>query len=143
MQRGASPQEQRAFGRRESRIHAFVRVPSRTPEPCIVRNFSEGGALLVFSAPCPLPDRFRLTVDVKGLDVMCEVRRRGELEFGVQFVQEQADIAERLGDEIIASPPAFDPSEVDADDLPPPLLLSSGGIVTVVPGYEVRDHIIL
>jgi len=137
MQRGASPHEQRAFGRRESRIHAFVRIPSRTPEPCIVRNFSEGGALLVFSAPFALPDRFRLTVDAKGLDVMCEVRRRNGLEFGIKFVQEQADIETRLQDEILPeAPKPVQPM------VPPAILLGTGGLVTVVPGSEFRRNMI-
>lgn len=138
MQRGASHHEQRAFGRRESRIHAFVRVPSRTPEPCIVRNFSEGGALLVFSAPFALPDRFRLTVDAKGLDVMCEVRRRNGQEFGVQFVQEQADIGTRLVDEILMGAP--EPGEPLA---PAPTLRGGAGLVLVVPGHEARRHMVI
>lgn len=138
MQRGALQHEQRAFGRRESRIHAFVRVASRTPEPCVVRNFSEGGALLVFNAPFSPPDRFRLTVDAKGLDVMCEVRRRNGPEFGVQFVQEQTDIVTRLHDEI----PAEVPEPAEPEPGPPPPLLGSGGLVTVVPGHEIRAHFI-
>jgi hypothetical protein len=137
MQRATSPpHEQRAFGRRESRIHAFVRVASRTPEPCIVRNFSEGGALLVFDGPFALPDRFRLTVDAKGLDVMCEVRRRNGSEFGVQFVQEQADIESRLAEEIAGE--MAEPVEAPA----PPMLLGAIGLVTVVPGHEVRRLLI-
>jgi len=136
MQRGPSNLEQRAFGRRESRIHAFVRIPGRSPEPCIVRNFSEGGALLVFNGAFALPSRFRLTVEAKGVDVMCEVRRRNGTEFGVQFIDEQTDIESRLLEEAEAVP-----SELDAT--PPPNLLGSGGLVTVIPGHEYRRHIIV
>lgn len=136
MQRGASLTEQRAFGRRESRIHAFVRVAGRSPEPCIVRNFSEGGALLQFDAPFVLPDRFRLTIDTKGVDVMCEVRRRNGLEFGVKFFDEQTDIEARLLGETAVLPP-----EEPAAPLPPPPTLL-GGLVTVVPGHALRRHLV-
>ena len=101
-----------------------------------MRNFSEGGALLVFNGPFALPDRFRLTVDAKGLDVMCEVRRRNGSEFGVQFVQEQADIESRLAEELAAE--ATEPVESP----PPPVLLSAIGLVTVVPGHEMRRLLI-
>ncbi|MGE0766887.1 MAG: PilZ domain-containing protein [Hyphomicrobiaceae bacterium] len=135
MHRGLSQHEQRAFGRRESRIHAFVRVAGRSPEPCILRNFSEGGALVAFDAPIALPERFRLTVDAKGVDLVCEVRRRNGLEFGVKFIDEQADIETRLMDDAIE-----DPEEAEA--VPPPILLGSEGLVMVVPGHELRRSLI-
>jgi hypothetical protein len=136
MQRGPSNLEQRAFGRRESRIHAFVRVTGRSPEPCIVRNFSEGGALLVFNGAFALPSRFRLSVEAKGVDVMCEVRRKNGMEFGVRFIDEQADIEARLLEEAEAAPSQPEVS-------PSPNLLGSGGLVPVVPGHEFRQHIIV
>lgn len=138
MQRGASQHDQRAFGRRQSRIHAFVRISSRSPEPCVVKNFSEGGALLSFASSIVLPDRFRLEIESKGLDVMCEVRRRNGLEFGVQFVQEQADIATRLEDEVLVQPEVAPEPELASSA---PRLLGQGGLVTVVPGHEVRDQL--
>jgi hypothetical protein len=136
MTRGTPQPEQRAFGRRESRIHAFVRVPGRPPEPCVVRNFSEGGALLAFPPAFEPPARFRLTVEAKGVDVMCEVRRRNGEECGVAFVDEASDVSLRLVEGALAGPSA-------TTDQPPPSLLGAGGLVLVVPGHELRSHLIM
>jgi len=136
MTRGNAPAEQRAFGRRESRIHAFVKVPGRRPEPCIVRNISEGGALLAFPAPFDPPARFRLTIDAKGIDVNCEVRRRNGLEFGVEFVDRRTEFDDKLLKAIIAPPP-----EPTTDTIPN--LLGTGGIVLVVPAHVIRTNIVL
>jgi PilZ domain len=78
--------EKRQFGRRESAIHAVVLVGGRAPAHCIVRNFSERGALLEFNAPFAPPFRFRLVVDAKAVDVLCEVRHQTRHGVGVFFV---------------------------------------------------------
>ncbi|MEZ5816581.1 MAG: PilZ domain-containing protein [Hyphomicrobiaceae bacterium] len=135
MPRATTQPEQRAFGRRESRIHAYVRVPGRSPEHCIVRNFSEGGALIEFDVPFEPPQRFRLSIEAKGVDVMCEVRRREGLSFGVEFVADNEDVGAKLLD---VSPAV----ESDPVPVPPRNMLGAGGIVVVVPARELRRSLL-
>ena len=40
--------ERRAFGRRATHEHAIVRIPGRPALRCVIRNISDGGALLDF-----------------------------------------------------------------------------------------------
>jgi len=88
--RAFSHADRRVFGRRESFIHAVVRIPGRPPEPCIVRNYSEGGALIEFPSKLEPPQTFRLIIDSKGVDTMCDVRRRNGATVGVQFLDPDA-----------------------------------------------------
>jgi hypothetical protein len=90
MTRAFNPSERRAFGRRESFIHAVVRVPGRPPEPCIVRNYSEGGALIEFPVQIDPPQTFRLIIESKRVDTLCDVRRRSGKTIGVQFLDPSA-----------------------------------------------------
>jgi len=76
--------EKRQFGRRESAIHAVAMFGGRTAH-CIVRNFSEGGALLEFNDSVTPPFRFRLIIEAKNVDVECEVRHQGKHGVGVSF----------------------------------------------------------
>ena len=88
--------ERRAFGRRESCLHGMARLANRQPEPCIVRNFSDGGALLEFNTELNPPFRFRLIVEPKEIDTTCEVRHRKGRYIGVRFLEAGAVVAERL-----------------------------------------------
>ena len=78
--------EKRQFGRRESAIHAVVMVGGKPPAHCIVCNYSERGALLEFKEPFVPSYRFRLLIETKGVDVLCEVRHQGRAGVGVLFV---------------------------------------------------------
>ena len=78
--------ERRQFGRRESAIHAVAMVGGKPPAHCIVRNYSERGALLEFQEPFVPSFRFRLLIEAKGVDVLCEVRHQGQHGVGVLFV---------------------------------------------------------
>jgi hypothetical protein len=135
MPRNSVQSERRAFGRRESFIHAIARLPGRGAEPCIVRNYSDTGALLAFAADIDPPERFRLHVEAKGVDVMCEVRRRVNGELGVRFMDEGEAGASLMGRTL----PAHVPAEEPAAPLPPPQKLAlSGNFVTVVTGADMR-----
>jgi hypothetical protein len=92
MARGA---ERRQFGRRWSNVHGWVRVEGRPKMPCIVRNFSEGGALLELPWPCELPEFFRLSIDAIDFDIGCERRHAKPNAVGVRFVSE-AEAESRL-----------------------------------------------
>jgi hypothetical protein len=78
--------ERRAFGRRRTHLHGFVHTSGRPAVPCIVRNISEGGALLEFdSDPFWLPSYFTLTIDSDKFAARCEIRRKTPHGAGVMF----------------------------------------------------------
>ena len=78
--------ERRGFGRRESGIEALASVTGRTWAPCMLRNFSGTGALLEFAAPFEAPAKFKLRIESKQLEAICEIRHRNGLTIGVRFV---------------------------------------------------------
>jgi hypothetical protein len=137
MPRPNMPSDRRAFGRRESRIHAFAKISGRGAEPCVVRNVSDSGALLAFASSFVPPARFRLTVEAKGIDVLCEVRRRDGNEYGVAFVEGDALGSSFLDQPHVATAAQLPPVE-EAEELPAPNVLGREGIVTVVTGAEMR-----
>ena len=79
--------ERRQFGRRQSCLHGWVLIEGRPKTACLVRNVSEGGALLELPVPKVLPFHFQLFIDFVGFEATCEVRHKGESWMGVQFVQ--------------------------------------------------------
>jgi hypothetical protein len=125
--------ERRAFGRRESFIHAIARLPGRGTEPCVVRNFSDTGALIEFKADFVAPDRFRLDIEAKGFSAVCEAKRKDGRMLGVRFLDGSA--TEALIDRAVAGTPADEPG---ADEPPVDNVLVKGQFVTVAPGIDVR-----
>jgi hypothetical protein len=83
--------ERRQFGRRTTAIHGWLVIEGRPKIPCLVRNVSEGGALLECEVPAWLPFRFHLLIDCKGFSAWCEVRHSKESWIGVRF--ERVDAA--------------------------------------------------
>ncbi|MGE0698996.1 MAG: PilZ domain-containing protein [Hyphomicrobiaceae bacterium] len=137
MPRSPLPSERRAFGRRESFIHAFAKLPGRGSEPCIVRNFSDTGALIAFAEDFEVPARFRLVIEAKSIEVMCEVRRRLGDQVGVSFV-DAGDTGERLLDEAVPGVLAPTLPEFPPAPARPLSSLLSMTLVTVVPAADVR-----
>ena len=142
MQRTTYPPERRGFGRRESLIHAIARLPGRGAEPCLVRNYSDSGALLVFQGRFDPPDRFRLTIEAKGVDAMCQVRRRNGAEIGVSFVEPE-EVVKRLTSTLtMADLLAMDPDEPRHQQAAtPPRVLYDGTPVLVESGADVRRRL--
>ena len=91
--------ERRAFGRRHSCIHATLYVPGRPPSPCLVRNFSEAGALLELNERIEPPFRVKVRLDPKGCDIECEVRHNRGKRIGVSFIGDGVadELARALG----------------------------------------------
>ena len=86
MSETASGRDRRRFGRRETNMSASARLSTGSLSACIIRDISEGGALLEFPKAVSQPPRLRLTWD-SNHDVLCDVRHvRGHM-MGVQFVQ--------------------------------------------------------
>ena len=79
--------ERRQFGRRKTSLHAWISIEGRPKIACVVRNVSEGGALLEFPVPKAMPYRFQLIVDCEGFEAWCEIRHSGDTWAGVQFVR--------------------------------------------------------
>ena len=85
MKPALQPCERRAFGRVESHVDA-VAVAGRQLVPCIVRNFSEHGALLEFAEPFPAATTFKLRIEAKQVEALCEVRHRNGNQLGIRFL---------------------------------------------------------
>ena len=81
-----APAERRQFGRRKTCLHGWVAFEGRPKFACLVRNVSEGGALLECPVPKLIPYRFRLIIDAKGFEATCEVRHQTDNWMGVRFV---------------------------------------------------------
>jgi methyl-accepting chemotaxis protein len=79
------PIERRQFGRRQSQAHATISARGRPSIPCIMRDVSDGGALLEVPNPHWLPCRFRLVIQANGFEAECEIVHRTEHAVGVRF----------------------------------------------------------
>ncbi len=81
------PTEARCFGRRDANHAGWILVPGRARQHCVVRNMSQGGAMLECDRPQTLPMRFELLVEATGAWYACEIRQRSKEAVGVQFVE--------------------------------------------------------
>ncbi len=87
--------DRRQFGRRWSLVHGWICIDGRPRIACHVRNFSEGGALLMIDQALTLPYTFLLTVDAIDFKIGCEVRHRSQNKVGVRFIS--ADLVSEIG----------------------------------------------
>ncbi len=83
-----SASERRRFGRRSCRVHGWAHPNRHTRAPCIMTDYSLGGATLTLPEGTVLPSRFRLTFDGLQNPIDCELRHDGENAgfVGVEFV---------------------------------------------------------
>lgn len=79
------PHENRKHPRRKGFWRAVAFLSGRAPLNCIVRNISEGGALLEFSETPHFPNRFKLYIEAHNTEYHCEVRHSGDYGVGVFF----------------------------------------------------------
>ena len=80
-------QEKRRFGRRESTIRGRAIVPGHVSQPFVIRNVSDGGAMLKFDADF-IPSRsFRIEIDGTEFVLLCEVCHQGSYGVGVRFMR--------------------------------------------------------
>jgi hypothetical protein len=86
MAMSSNPADRRAFGRRPTNQYAVAHVAGRAPLRCVVRDISEGGALLEFGEPVLLRNRLRLVWEGSGEQAECEVRHVQGAKAGVQFI---------------------------------------------------------
>ncbi len=77
--------EKRQFGRRQTQLRGWIKVAGRPPVTCIVRDLSEGGALIETETETWLPFNFRLTTEDGQVDRHCEIRHQKANRIGVEF----------------------------------------------------------
>ena len=88
--------ERRSFGRRQTNDHAIVRVPGRPAIRCVIKNVSEGGALLEFDAPVSwLPFSFQLAWETGARREDCEIKHHNGNRVGVAFAIRKAEETSR------------------------------------------------
>lgn len=80
--------------------------------PCIVRNLSEGGALLQFETAFMAPPQFDLQIDLENFEVTCEKRWEDGLKCGVQFISEKRIVGAQRAQSLKTSEEALK-SEID------------------------------
>ena len=105
--------DRRAFGRRETQISANIRVGYRI-QPCIIKDISEGGALLEFPEDVELPQRLWLSWSDMPNEIVCEVRHVRRNRAGVEFARpiSLAMKATAVPAGTIAAQPAVAPRQV-------------------------------
>lgn len=79
--------ERRRFGRRPCRVKGWIVPPRQSSIPCVLSDFSEGGARIELEAAAKLPARFDLRVEGLATVVPCELRHSNGRTIGVEFAR--------------------------------------------------------
>lgn len=82
--------ERRQFGRRTTRIHAWIALPGRPRQACIVKNLSPCGALIELLEDGLLPFKFPLVMGAPEEVVICQACHQDRNLIGVQFKRRRA-----------------------------------------------------
>ncbi len=85
MRKSDAPLDECDFGWRRFNCLAFVRMPDRSLVPCVIRNLSDGDALLEFRTEMPIENSFTLLTGSSLGDKQCEVVHRHLNTVGVGF----------------------------------------------------------
>ena len=109
--------DRRAFGRRDTHMAATVRTANHTYYDCVIRDISEGGALLEFTAPVQVSGRLWMSCKGLGQDIIGEVRHVQGNRAGVQFARNISLTARPIAApaEAAATMPALRRSDVAAE----------------------------
>lgn len=87
--------------------------------PCVVRNISDGGAMLEFEQPYILPKDFELYIDLEDYEVSCERRWETGLKCGVMFTSDRRHVPQKryqtLSPSDAALPNGFDAFHADPE----------------------------
>ncbi len=83
------PHERRKHPRHKGFWRAIVFLPGLTPLHCIIRDISEGGALLEFAVAPRFPNKFRLYIEAHNCEYYCEVRHMSDYGVGVYFLEKR------------------------------------------------------
>lgn len=74
------------------RVQGVAYIPGRPPAYCTVRDLSASGAFLEFDERCEPVHNFRLVIETKGIDALCEVRHTRSRGVGVMFDRVQTAV---------------------------------------------------
>lgn len=80
--------ERRKFGRKACRVPATVKTARNETIPCVLLDFSEGGARLEFVAPVKLNGQFDLVISQLALAVPCQLRHAFGRTVGIEFIEQ-------------------------------------------------------
>jgi hypothetical protein len=84
--------ERRRFGRRATTIHAFIDVSGRPGVACVIRNLSEGGALIELFQTTELPPAVGLRLPNTKIMIDCEIVRSTGNKLGIKFKPQHGSI---------------------------------------------------
>lgn len=95
----AAAHDRRRFGRRSVRVHGWAHPSRHVRIPCVMTEFSRGGATITLPEGTHLPGRFQLSFDALDEPLDCEIRHGHDGVFGVEFLAslpEQGAALDRL-----------------------------------------------
>lgn len=92
----ATRPDRRRFGRRSVRVHGWAHPSRHVRIPCVMTDFSRGGATLTLPEGTHLPSRFQLSFEGVAAPIDCEVRHGTDGVVGVEFASSRPQQAEAL-----------------------------------------------
>lgn len=118
---GAEQEKEREFVERERRARVFkkgkmVFQNGLRSIPCLVRNISQGGAMLEFEQAFMLPKEFELYIDLEDYEVSCERRWEEGLRCGVEFISDKRHVAQMRSQSLKTSEEALKKADDDFVD---------------------------
>ncbi len=81
----AQGSDRRKFGRKPCHVKALIKAAKIDAIPCLVLDYSEGGARLELASAVKLPSHFDLCFDELNLSIPCELRHMFGRTAGIQF----------------------------------------------------------
>ena len=95
--------ERRHVSRQKSFLRGLVYLGnSPSAVDCLVRDLSDAGARLIFSAPVAVTETIELHIPVKGQTLHAKVKWREGEEIGIIFVSDGAAATLPVGDDALA-----------------------------------------
>lgn len=127
--------QRRQFGRRDIDRNASAILAGGVPVACVIRNVSEGGALVVFPGNLAPDGPFRLMVEETRDTLMCEVRHQGPDGCGVRFLNGAEGL--RLMNHLY-------PGDVEVTAAQPPLIDKPQAVPATPPlsNRNLRQHVL-
>ena len=113
----------RQFGRRQTNWHGWVKVRGRPVVPCLVKDFSQGGALLEFEIPPGFPDQFQITIESEKFQSWCKVRHIEPGHMGVEFVEPEVQQPQKAETDRFSYAALLAEAQKDHTDSEEPLVL--------------------
>jgi hypothetical protein len=93
--------DRRRFGRKPCRAKAMIKAARLEPVPCVVLDYSDGGARIELDTAVKLPAQFDLCFDDINLVVPCNLRHAFGRSVGIEFADQpgRRSLSSALGTE--------------------------------------------